>query len=92
MNIRKSIILRVRIAFLIIGVFAFAALARIIMLQTVDDRKWARLAEEIDLKYRKVSATRGNIYSDNGSLLATTLPSYRIAFDPTIAKEYVYKK
>ena len=92
MNIRKSIILRVRIAFLIIGVFAFAALARIIMLQTVDDRKWARLAEEIDLKYRKVSATRGNIYSDNGSLLATSLPSYRIAFDPTIAKDDVYKK
>ncbi len=92
MNIRKSIILRVRVAFLIIGVFAFAVLARIVILQTVDDRKWARLAEEIDLKYRTVKATRGNIYSDNGSLLATSLPSYRVAFDPTIARDEVYKK
>lgn len=92
MNIRKSIILRVRIAFLIIGVFAIAALARIVMLQTEDDRKWVKMAEEIDLDYRKVKATRGNIYSDNGSLLATSLPSYKIAFDPTIASSGVYKK
>ncbi|MCK5279685.1 MAG: penicillin-binding protein 2, partial [Cyclobacteriaceae bacterium] len=92
MNIRRSIILRVRVAFLIIGIFAIAALVRIFMLQTVDDRKWARLAEEIDLQFRKVPATRGNIYSDNGSLLATSLPSYRIAFDPTMASDEIYKK
>lgn len=72
-------------------VFAVAVLARIFMLQNADDRKWAKLAEEIDLQYRSVSATRGNIYSDNGSLLATSLPSYRIALDPTIAKSDIYK-
>lgn len=91
MNIRKSIILRVRIAFLIILVFAFAVIARIIILQNADDKKWAKLAEEIDLQYRSVSATRGNIYSDNGSLLATSLPSYRIAFDPTRAGSDLFK-
>jgi cell division protein FtsI (penicillin-binding protein 3) len=91
-NIKKSIILRVRVAFLIIGVFAIAAIARIVMIQQVDDRKWAKLAEEIDLQYRSVPATRGNIYSDNGSLLATSLPSYRLAFDPTIASDQIYKK
>lgn len=92
MNIRKSIILRVRVAFLIIGIFAIAALFRIFVLQNTEDRKWARIAEEIDLQYRKVPATRGNIYSDNGSLLATSLPSYRIAFDPTIANDEMYKR
>lgn len=92
MNIRKSIILRVRVAFLVIGVFALAAIVRIAMLQTEDNRKWARLGKQIDLQYRKVPATRGNIYSDNGSLLATSLPSYRIAFDPTIASKEIYKQ
>ncbi len=92
MNIRKSIILRVRIAFLIIGVFAIAAIARIVVLQRGDDRKWAKIAEEIDLQFRKVPATRGNIYSDNGSLLVTSLPSYRIAIDPTVANSDVYRK
>ena len=61
------------------------------MLQNTDDRKWAKLAEEIDLQYRTVPATRGNIYSDNGSLLATSLPSYRLAFDPMIATDQLYK-
>jgi cell division protein FtsI (penicillin-binding protein 3) len=89
-NIRKSIILRVRIAFLIIGVFAAAALVRIAMLQ--NDKSLVKMAEDIDLDYRTVKATRGNIYSDNGSLLATSLPSYKVAFDPTIASDAVYKK
>ncbi len=62
------------------------------MLQTEDDRKWVKMAEEIDLDYRTVKATRGNIYSDNGSLLATSLPSYKVAFDPTIASSDIYKK
>lgn len=92
MNIKKSIILRVRVAFILICVFAIAALVRIFILQRVDDRKWAKLAEETDLQYRKVPATRGNIYSDNGSLLATSLPSYRLAFDPTIARDKIYKQ
>lgn len=90
MNIRKSIILRVRIAFLIIGVFALAAITRIILLQNEDDNKWVKVAKEIDMKFKTVKATRGNIYSDNGSLLATSLPSYRVAFDPTIANEKTF--
>ncbi|MCH8318293.1 MAG: transpeptidase family protein, partial [Bacteroidetes bacterium] len=39
-----------------------------------------------------VKATRGNIYSDNGSLLATSLPFYKVAFDPTIASDELYKQ
>jgi cell division protein FtsI (penicillin-binding protein 3) len=66
-------------------------MGRIVMLQNEDDRKWAKMAEEIDLDYRTIKATRGNIYSDNGSLLATSLPSYKVAFDPTIASQEIYK-
>lgn len=62
------------------------------MLQNEDEKKWAKMGEEIDLDYRVIKATRGNIYSDNGSLLATSLPSYKIAFDPTIVEDKVYKK
>jgi cell division protein FtsI (penicillin-binding protein 3) len=82
----------VRIAFLLIGVFSVAAVARIAHLQYADERKYVKMAEEIDLQYRTVPATRGNIYSDNGSLLATSLPFYRLAFDPTIASDEVYRR
>ncbi|MFM7854405.1 MAG: peptidoglycan D,D-transpeptidase FtsI family protein, partial [Flammeovirgaceae bacterium] len=54
--------------------------------------KWKKMGEEINFDYKKVKATRGNIYSDNGSLLATSLPFYKVAMDPTLAKEEVFKK
>ena len=49
------------------------------------------MSEEINFDFKKVKATRGNIYSDNGSLLATSLPFYKIAIDPTLAKEETFK-
>ncbi len=57
----------------------------------VEGEEWAKLGEEISFDYRKVKATRGNIYSDNGSLLATSLPFYKVAMDPTLVREDVFK-
>jgi len=91
-NIKKSIILRVRIVFLFVVLFAGAIIGRIFYLQNADDKKWAKMATATDLQYRNVAATRGNIYSDNGSLLATSLPFYRVAIDPTIASDNLYRK
>lgn len=92
MNIRRSILLRVRIAFLAFFVFGMAILFRIIYLQYYEGDKWKKMAEDIGLQYRKIEATRGNIYSDNGSLLLTSLPFYKVAFDPTVASEHDFKK
>jgi cell division protein FtsI (penicillin-binding protein 3) len=50
------------------------------------------MSEEINFDYKKVKATRGNIYSDNGSLLATSLPFYKVAIDPTLPKVKYSKK
>jgi cell division protein FtsI (penicillin-binding protein 3) len=91
LNIRRSIILRVRIAFLITTTFALAAVSKIVILQNDEGGKWARISEEVDFEYKTVKATRGNIYSDNGSLLATSVPSYIVAMDPTIVESSLYK-
>jgi cell division protein FtsI (penicillin-binding protein 3) len=70
--------------------FATAVVVKIGRIQFVEGDKWRTLAEEIGLQYRNVKATRGSIYSDNGSLLATSLPFYRVAFDPSVCKEEVF--
>lgn len=36
------------------------------------------------IKERSIDATRGNIYSSDGSLLATSLPKYRLGIDPSV--------
>jgi Cell division protein FtsI/penicillin-binding protein 2 len=90
-NIKKSILVRVRVAFLGVVIFAICVAAKIGHIQIVEGEKWAKMSEEINFDYKKVKATRGNIYSDNGSLLATSLPFYKVAIDPTLAKDEMFK-
>ncbi|PIB34420.1 cell division protein [Reichenbachiella sp. 5M10] len=91
MTNRKTILLRVRLAYLVVLLFSGGILYKIARIQTVDGGKWKKKAESIGLQYRNVKSTRGNIYSDNESLLATSLPFYRLALDPSIAEDKVYK-
>ena len=84
--------IRVRIAFLGVLVFAVCVAAKIGHIQVVEGAKWAKMAEETMFDYKKVDATRGNIYAENGSLLATSLPFYKVAMDPTLPKEEVFRK
>lgn len=84
--------IRVRLAFLGVLVFAICVAAKIGHIQIAQGEKWKKMSEEINFDYKKVKATRGNIYSDNGSLLATSLPFYKVAIDPTLAKDEVFKE
>ncbi len=83
--------IRVRIAFLCVVVFAICVGAKVGHIQFAEGDKWKKMSEEINFDYKKVKATRGNIYSDNGSLLATSLPFYKVAIDPTLAKNEIFK-
>src|SRR5690606_33354843 len=89
-NIRTSILLRVRIAFILAVLFSLAVIGKIAHIQFAEGKKWAEMGERISFDYKVVKATRGNIYSDNGSLLATSLPFYRVAFDATIPSEKLF--
>lgn len=91
MNIKSSILLRVRVAFLIVVLFSGAVVYRIFYLQRIEGDKWNKMAEQISLRYLPVKATRGNIYSDNDGLLATSLPFYKVAFDPSQAEDELLK-
>ncbi|WP_114749589.1 penicillin-binding protein [Pleomorphovibrio marinus] len=87
MNIKRSILLRVRLAFLLIALFAGGIFYRITQVQFAEGEKWRQMSENIHLQTRPVKATRGNIYSADGSLLATSLPFYRVVMDPSIARD-----
>ncbi|MES2386593.1 MAG: penicillin-binding protein [Bacteroidota bacterium] len=82
MNVKSAILLRVRIVFIPIVLISLAIMGRIFVLQWVQGDEWRKKAEQKQLKQDRVKATRGNIYGDDGALLATSLPFYRVAFDP----------
>jgi len=83
--------MRVRIAFIAVALIAGAIFYKIVHLQFVEGEKWAVKSESINFQFRQVSATRGNIYAADGSLLATSLPFYRVVFDPLVAKEEIFR-
>lgn len=90
MSHKSNILLRVRVAYLVALLFSIAIIYKIVEIQNLDGGKWKKKAENIGLQYRNVKATRGNIYSDNGSLLATSLPFYKVALDPSLADDRIF--
>jgi cell division protein FtsI (penicillin-binding protein 3) len=90
-NIKKSILLRVRLAFLAVVVFVLAVVYRIVDVQFVEGDQWRQKAEVIGLDYKTIKATRGSIYASGNDLLATSLPFYKVAFDPSLANDEIFK-
>jgi cell division protein FtsI (penicillin-binding protein 3) len=81
MNIRTNILLRVYAAFGVILLFAFAVVAKLVHVQVVQGDKYRAMADSLSTKYVEVEAARGNIYSSDGSLLATSVPEYEVRMD-----------
>jgi len=81
MNIRANILLRVYLAFGLIVLFALAVVLRLGQVQFVQGHKWKAMADSLSTRYMAVEATRGNIYSNDGSLLATSVPEYELRMD-----------
>ena len=81
MNIRKTILIRVYLAFGLMVLGALVVFAKLLHLQYVDGGKWRAIADSLTIQERVVEAARGNIYSNDGSLLATSVPEYEIRFD-----------
>ncbi len=81
MNIRANILLRVYLAFGLIVLFAVAVLIRLCDVQFVEGKKWRAMADSLSTKYINIEAARGNIYSNDGSLLATSVPEYELRMD-----------
>ncbi len=81
MNIRANILMRVYLAFGLIVLFALAVFVRLIDVQFRQGHKWVAMADSLSTKEFDIEATRGNIYSVDGSLLATSVPEYELRMD-----------
>lgn len=81
MNIRRTILIRVYVAFGLMVLCALAVFGKLLHLQYVDGDKWRAMVDSLTISERVIEATRGNIYSNDGSLLATSVPEYELRFD-----------
>lgn len=96
MNIRKTILIRVYVAFGLMVLFALTVFGKLLHLQYVDGGEWRAMVDSLTIRERVIEATRGNIYANDGSLLATSVPEYEVRFDamsvPIEADDVFYSK
>jgi cell division protein FtsI (penicillin-binding protein 3) len=64
-----------------ITLFLLAIIARLANIQYVDGDKYRVLSEQLTLRNDTIFANRGNVFSSDGSLLATSMSQYEIRMD-----------
>jgi len=65
----------------VIFLMALAIVVKITNIQWVEGDSLRKLAKERSIRNFVIPANKGNIYSSDGSLLATSIPNYTIRFD-----------
>jgi cell division protein FtsI (penicillin-binding protein 3) len=78
---KRTDISRAYLIFIFTCLVAMAIVVRIVTIQWGEAAEWTEMAENFVTEYRGIEAVRGNILSDDGSLLATSLPLYDIRMD-----------
>ena len=81
MEEKKDIAWRVYLIYFIMGVICLLVLIRVVKIQMTDIKTWEKQADQLATEMRTIPAKKGNVYSDNGSLLATSNTVYDIHMD-----------
>src|SRR5665213_1641767 len=81
MSIRTNILIRVYLAFGLVLLFAAAVVVQLYRVQFVQGKKWKAMSSSLSTQYQTVEAARGNIFANDMSLLATSVPEYELHMD-----------
>lgn len=71
-------------------VFAIAVVFKLCTIQFVQGDVYRALAEERTIQNKDIPANRGNVYSADGSLLATSIPKYDVRIDAIQPKKELF--
>lgn len=92
MEQQKQIMNRFYLFVLGLFLFAFVLIGKLIYIQTQEGDYYRTLAEQRTVKNVILQPSRGNIYSDDESLLATTVPRYEIRWDAKVPSEGAFNQ
>jgi len=81
MSVKKDILWRVAIVYIVFLLLGLLIIGRIFYLQVFEKDEWMKKANTFALKTMNIAADRGSIYASDGRLLASSLPNYEVYFD-----------
>ncbi len=88
----KQISYRIYLVAFVIFLIAIAITIKLTNIQWVEGDYYRKLAKERTVRTFVIPANKGNIYSSDGSLLATSIPNYTIRFDAVTPKPEDFEK
>ncbi|MBC5839975.1 transpeptidase family protein [Flavobacterium sp. F-380] len=88
----KQISYRIYLVAFAIFAMAITIAFKLTNIQWVEGAYYRQLAKERTVRNFVIPANKGNIYSADGSLLATSIPNYVIRFDAKAPKREVFEK
>lgn len=88
----KHISYRIYLVAVFIFVMAIAIVVKLTNIQWVEGDYYRKLAKQRTVRNFIIPANKGNIYSADGSLLATSIPNYEIRFDAKAPKTETFEK
>jgi cell division protein FtsI (penicillin-binding protein 3) len=83
---------RIYMVAFVIFLMTIGIIVKLTNIQWVEGNYYRKLAKERTVKNFVIPANKGNIYSSDGSLLATSIPNYNIRFDALAPKLEVFEK
>lgn len=92
MQQQKQIMNRFYLFVLGLFLFAFVLIGKLVYIQTQEGDYYRELAQQRTVKNVILQPSRGNIYSDDESLLATTVPRYEIRWDAKVPSNDAFQR
>ncbi|NJO86955.1 MAG: hypothetical protein HC821_02640 [Lewinella sp.] len=90
LTVKNVVLVRVyAVLAVVIGPIAGLLMYRTLEVAVLNRQEYLDKGEEY-VQVRSSEAERGNIYSHNGNLLATSVPYFEVFFDPYVAPAGVY--
>ena len=81
---------KTHLVYMLVLLFGVAILVKIILVQTKDSKELVELAEKRELRVKELEASRGNIFSYDGKLMATSVPVFDVFFDSQSVDQEIF--
>ena len=78
---KKVIVIRIMLVYILVVIAGGFIIWKTISIQVNEGAEWKEKTRESRMKYETIEAVRGNIYAEDGSLIATSIPIFDIYFD-----------
>lgn len=81
MDVKRDILWRVYLSYILVILVCFAILGKAFYIQQVQGSYWRGLSDSLHQRIASIPAARGTIYSEDGQMLSTNMPTFDILID-----------